>query len=1220
MIKKRFLSLLVLLAAVVTGAWADPTTHVVTPSTVDDIFSGDGYTLGNAVSAGDVLDFRGEIDLQHSLIVNKQVNIKSSTKDAVVKLNTPTSGTSYSATVMYPQSFVINKAGSGTTVQDIRIENTETWIYNTSNVTFTGVTFHVEEARVGSSVGHLAVRYSDNVKFDGCTIYTKDNGGSSSFVLTGSSNCTVENCTILSEGSVGNPLVLGNTNSSNDKPNGFSLVNDHNTVKNCTINAPISSMCRVNLCGKYGLLEGNTITCDVSSGFGAVAPTSFDERITYRNNTIGGNLSPLAYSTVEGNTVAGTLSGPNGSVLTGNTVGGNVTIGGANVTFTDNNVFGKLTSSQKGATITGNTIVVNQTYAISLSSTAADANNKVQNNVLMAATNKGDAAVESKSTSNTVSDNKSEATTADGLTWTFDFAAKTLVIGGTGAMADYEATASGQTTALWAFLSALTERIVVGEGVTAIGANAFAGFAGVNSVIANGATPPSLGSGAFDTNATIAAYVPAGTIAAYQSAWGASVASIADYMSCGTDAKAIYDASTKTLTIAGYGAMTDFASAADQPWKTLQADIETVVIENTVTAIGDNAFNGCSALSAVYVEGSGVTVGTDAFSGNADGRKIFVPVANVIDYTANWTAYAADIRSTGYCGAEGNETDVVWEFNANTMGLTISGTGPMADTSYNQWSAVRTSIESATIEPGVTTIGNSAFASCSKLAAVSIPSSVTSIGSNVFSTCTALLSVSIPSSVTTIGNTAFQKCSKLTTVNIPDGVTSIGNNVFQDCSELTAITIPDKVTSIGQYAFQNCSKLTTVNIPDGVTSIGQYAFDGCTLLTAINIPASVANFGNYAFRNCSNLTTVNIPDGVTSIGQYAFEGCTLLTAINIPASVATISNYAFRNCSNLTAITIAEGVSSIGNYTFQSCSKLESVSFPASVTSIGMYSFRYCSKLAKVYIYAPSLTKYGDDAFKNNAEGRKIYVPAGSVDTYKAEWSGYAADIEAIALALSETTDNSAALTEWDGYKADVTLTRTLSAGSWNTFAAPFSTAIPDGWTLKELTSAKFADGTLTLNFATAASIEAGKPYLVKVTADTDLSTEPFTGAIVSKDAQPFTSTDVDFIPTLGATTIEGSDTKAVLFLAANNTLLNPSALPANMKGFRAYFQLKGDAVNAASFNLDLGDGETTGIIAIGTDRAASTDNATYTLDGRCISKATQKGVYIQNGKKVIIK
>ncbi len=229
------------------------------------------------------------------------------------------------------------------------------------------------------------------------------------------------------------------------------------------------------------------------------------------------------------------------------------------------------------------------------------------------------------------------------------------------------------------------------------------------------------------------------------------------------------------------------------------------------------------------------------------------------------------------------------------------------------------------------------------------------------------------------------------------------------------------------------------------------------------------------------------------------------------------------------------------------------------------------------------------------------------------------------ALALSETTDNSAALTEWDGYEADVTLTRTLATGSWNTFAAPFSTAIPEGWTVKELTGATFSNGTLTLTFADVSSIVAGKPYLVKVAANTDLSAAPFTEAIVSKDAQPFTSTDVDFIPTLGATTIPDGDTKAVLFLTAGNTLLNPSALPANMKGFRAYFQLKGEAASMArAFSIDFGDGETTGITSIGQlDNLQSDD--WYDLSGRKLSngqlsnRQMKKGVYIQNGKKVII-
>ena len=222
-------------------------------------------------------------------------------------------------------------------------------------------------------------------------------------------------------------------------------------------------------------------------------------------------------------------------------------------------------------------------------------------------------------------------------------------------------------------------------------------------------------------------------------------------------------------------------------------------------------------------------------------------------------------------------------------------------------------------------------------------------------------------------------------------------------------------------------------------------------------------------------------------------------------------------------------------------------------------------------------------------------------------------------LELQEENVNTAVLADWHGYEADITLQRTLQVGGYNTFAVPFNIdAIPSGWTVKELNNASFANGTLTLTFANALSIKAGKPYLVKVAANADLSAEAFAGVTVSKDAQPYTSTDVDFIPTLGKTTIEGSDTKAVLFLAANNKLLNPSALPANMKGFRAYFQLKGEATQAARFTLDFGNGETTSISEkeiVKSDEFATAP--TYDLQGRKVN-ATQKGVYIVNGKKVI--
>ena len=236
-------------------------------------------------------------------------------------------------------------------------------------------------------------------------------------------------------------------------------------------------------------------------------------------------------------------------------------------------------------------------------------------------------------------------------------------------------------------------------------------------------------------------------------------------------------------------------------------------------------------------------------------------------------------------------------------------------------------------------------------------------------------------------------------------------------------------------------------------------------------------------------------------------------------------------------------------------------------------------------------------------------------------------------LALNEETDNAAALDEWDGYEADVTLTRTLQTGGWNTLALPFNVeaatlaainaklAMMSGsMTVKELTSSSFENGTLTLNFANATSIKAGTPYLVKVTTPVALASMPFAGAEVSKTAVTVETTTVDFVPTLGLTEVTGN-TKEILFVSSGNKLLHPTTLPDNMKGFRAYFKLKGDAVNASSFTLDFGDGETTSIneeLRMKNEEFATAP--VYDLQGRRVYDANQKGVYIKNGKKVVIK
>ena len=90
-------------------------------------------------------------------------------------------------------------------------------------------------------------------------------------------------------------------------------------------------------------------------------------------------------------------------------------------------------------------------------------------------------------------------------------------------------------------------------------------------------------------------------------------------------------------------------------------------------------------------------------------------------------------------------------------------------------------------------------------------------------------------SVTSIGNSAFRSCSSLTAVTIPASVTKIDSYAFSWCSQLTAVTIPEGVATIGYYAFEYCSALTEVNIPASVTNIGSWAFVDCSALTAIHV-------------------------------------------------------------------------------------------------------------------------------------------------------------------------------------------------------------------------------------------------------------------------------------------------------------------------------------------------------------------------------------------------
>ena len=232
-----------------------------------------------------------------------------------------------------------------------------------------------------------------------------------------------------------------------------------------------------------------------------------------------------------------------------------------------------------------------------------------------------------------------------------------------------------------------------------------------------------------------------------------------------------------------------------------------VEIPESVTAIGDHAFQECRSLTNIVLPDSVTAIGGWAFMYCRSLTSIIIPDS-----------------------------------------VTAIGTRAFDGCS---------SLTSIVLPDSITAIGASAFNGCRSLTSIVIPDSVTAIGYDAFYGCSSLTSIVIPDSVTAIGAGAFGSCSSLTSIVLPDSVTAIGNGAFGSCSSLTSIVLPDSVTAIGDRAFYGCSSLTSVTIPERVTTIGDEAFDGCKKLSRFSPLRSDCKLGRNPFGD-------TLPEGIYS--------------------------------------------------------------------------------------------------------------------------------------------------------------------------------------------------------------------------------------------------------------------------------------------------------------------------------------------------------------------
>ncbi len=218
-------------------------------------------------------------------------------------------------------------------------------------------------------------------------------------------------------------------------------------------------------------------------------------------------------------------------------------------------------------------------------------------------------------------------------------------------------------------------------------------------------------------------------------------------------------------------------------------------------------------------------------------------------------------------------------------------------------------------------------------------------------------------------------------------------------------------------------------------------------------------------------------------------------------------------------------------------------------------------------------------------------------------------------ISLDEAIDNSQTIKENIGNGVDITLTRKLVADKWNTFCVPFNIynakdILPE---LGDIESFDRQEGNI-MHFKSTQDIVAGHPYLIKPTKDIENPTFKDVVITASEPVEVGNET-YKFVGVYSPKTFSDDEAGTSLFLTSDNQLFTPIA-NTTMKGMRAYFIVPSDEANAGKITLDSDETTIESISLL----EEETSNAIFNLNGIRLNKMPQKGVYIKNGRKFVVK
>ncbi|MBR6271049.1 MAG: leucine-rich repeat domain-containing protein [Lachnospiraceae bacterium] len=281
--------------------------------------------------------------------------------------------------------------------------------------------------------------------------------------------------------------------------------------------------------------------------------------------------------------------------------------------------------------------------------------------------------------------------------------------------------------------------------------------------------------------------------------------------SCGTSC--IWALTGNTLYITGVGAMRNFSGRTAVPWYEYSSRIKEVVIDESITKIGNYAFMGCSNLEKVTIGSAVTTIGTSAFYGCASLEEVTFP------------ASLTELKAYAFSNCSGL-SELTFE----------SETAPtIASTALNTVKAKAVHADNANwSEFGKSGFGGAIYWTDDPEEEI--------IGGNCGNQAAWIL---VDGTLTIYGQNGTRGYSKKTDVPW-----------YEYRDQITRIVVEDGITSLGNYQFMGCENVTEVYLSNTLTFIGVNAFSTCKSLTTITIPATVRTINGYAFHKCATLTEV----------------------------------------------------------------------------------------------------------------------------------------------------------------------------------------------------------------------------------------------------------------------------------------------------------------------------------------------------------------------------